>query len=57
MKEKFKIDDLYKYEEEFQKKHPNNNNIRPKLRQILQLLRDKGLIKFEEPGCYKKLFK
>lgn len=57
MKEKFKLEDLYNFEDLFHKLHPYNNNIRPKIRQILQQLRDKGLIKFEEPGCYKKLFK
>ena len=57
LQEKFNIQDIYKYEEKLQQLHPQNNNIKAKIRQILQQLRDKGLIKFEEPGCYKKIFK
>ena len=57
MKDEFTLRQMYEYEDDFKKLHPNNNNIRPKIRQILQQLRDKGLIKFEEPGCYKKLLK
>lgn len=57
LEEKFKLQDLYKFEKQFQDLHPNNSNIKPKIRQILQQLREKGLIKFEEPGYYKKLFK
>lgn len=57
MNENFNIQQLYKFENHFKIMHPNNNNIRPKIRQILQQLRDKGLIKFVEPGQYKKLFK
>ena len=57
LQEKFNLQDIYKYEEKLQQLHPQNNNIKAKIRQILQQLRDKGLIKFEEPGCYKKIFK
>ena len=37
--------------------HPQNNNIEAKVRQVLQQLRDLGLIKFEGNGSYMRLFK
>ncbi len=55
MNDEFRLPEIYEYEELLRIKHPNNNNIRPKIRQILQQLRDKGIIKFLEPGVYKKL--
>lgn len=41
----FRTSGLYAYESEFEKYYPENRNIRPKIRQILQQLRDMGLIK------------
>jgi HKD family nuclease len=35
---------IYKYESELAKLYPNNKNIRPKIRQQLQVLRDMGII-------------
>ena len=35
-------------------KHPNNNNIRAKIRQQLQQLRDRGIISFLGNGRYQK---
>ncbi len=32
--------------------YPNNKNVRPKIRQQLQVLRDLGLIEFEGQGKY-----
>jgi HKD family nuclease len=37
--------------------HPQNNNIQAKIRQVLQQLRDLGLIKFEGNGSYLRFFK
>ena len=51
----FILDDIYRYEDALAIKHPNNNNIRAKIRQQLQLLRDKGYIAFLGNGNYKKL--
>ena len=51
----FTIDEMYKYENELYIKHPQNNNIKPKIRQQLQFLRDKGLIEFLGNGRYKKI--
>jgi type II restriction enzyme len=38
-------------------KHPDNRNIKDKIRQQLQYLRDLGLIEFKERGVYRKLWK
>ena len=52
----FVLKDVYKYKDEVALKYPNNHNIEPKIRQILQQLRDLGLVKFTKSGQYKKLF-
>ena len=41
----FRTSDMYRYEEEFQKIYPKNKNVKAKIRQQLQFLRDIGLIK------------
>jgi type II restriction enzyme len=48
----FALDDVYAFEKELMEKHPENHNIRPKIRQQLQVLRDLGLVKFISPGLY-----
>lgn len=53
--ETFSLNDMYQFYEELQLRHPNNHNIRPKIRQQLQALRDKGFIIFLERGIYKKV--
>lgn len=53
--DEFKLEDVYKFEGELKLKYPNNNYIKDKLRQQLQILRDKGIIEFVSRGCYKKL--
>jgi len=40
----FKTHDIYQFEEEFRSYYPENRNIRAKIRQILQQLRDLGMI-------------
>jgi len=52
----FRLDDVYQFVPQLQKKYPNNRNVRPKLRQQLQFLRDLGLIKFLGGARYKKLW-
>lgn len=52
--ERFNLNDCYKYEEYLKELHPGNINIRPKIRQQLQIMRDKGLIKFLGDGNYVK---
>ncbi len=45
---RFKTSDLYKFEEEFRSHYPRNRHIKAKIRQVLQQLRDLGLIKHLE---------
>ena len=52
----FNLAQMYAFEDELSVKHPENNNVRPKIRQQLQLLRDRGFIEFVKPGEYKKVF-
>lgn len=51
------LNDVYAYRDIIATKHPNNHNVNDKIRQILQYLRDMGLVKFVSPGHYKKLFR
>ena len=51
-KAQFSLHDLYEFEPELKIAHPNNRNIRPKIRQQLQVLRNLGLIEFVQPGKY-----
>ncbi len=53
--ETFKLNDIYKFEPQLKLKYPNNNFIKDKIRQQLQLLRDKGIIEFFGKGSYKKV--
>ncbi len=52
----FRLDDVYDFVPRLEKKYPDNKNIRPKIRQQLQFLRDLGLIKFLGGARYKKLW-
>lgn len=54
-KTSFSLNDIYKFESELKIKYPNNNFIKDKIRQQLQLLRDEGLIEFAGKGNYKKI--
>ena len=51
----FTLEQIYNYEDKLYIKHPQNRNIKPKIRQQLQFLRDKGFIEFLGNGRYKKL--
>ena len=51
----FTLDDIYQFELELSAKHPQNNNIRPKIRQQLQELRDRKVIEFLGQGRYRKI--
>ncbi len=51
----FTLKDVYQYVHILKKLHPNNNNIRAKIRQQLQILRDNKIIEFVDRGVYKKL--
>jgi len=51
-KPRFSLQDLYGFEAELKNLHPKNLNVRPKIRQQLQVLRDLGLLEFASPGNY-----
>jgi type II restriction enzyme len=51
----FKLADVYLFEKELHQKFPGNNFVKDKIRQQLQVLRDKGLIEFKGSGNYKKV--
>ena len=51
----FKLTDVYAYEQRLQTLHPDNRNIRPKIRQQLQVLRDFGMLEFQGKGRYRLL--
>ncbi len=52
-KERFNTEDAYTLESELSLLYPENRNIRPKIRQQLQVLRDAGLVSFEARGIYR----
>jgi len=51
-KSRFSLQELYAFEPELKSLHPQNQNVRPKIRQQLQVLRDLGLVDFISPGTY-----
>lgn len=53
--DEFSLKDVYSFENKLSVKHPENNNIQAKIRQQLQLLRDKGFVKFLGNGNYRKV--
>ena len=52
-KTQFSLDDVYAFEVYLQAKHPLNNNVKAKIRQQLQILRDKDVIEFVGRGQYR----
>lgn len=55
-KQTFTLDEVYQFETILKAKHPENNFIKDKIRQQLQVLRDKGLLDFLSRGIYKKVY-
>ena len=51
-KRRFSLQELYQLGPYLQELHPQNRNVRAKIRQQLQVLRDLGLIEFQSPGNY-----
>lgn len=51
----FKNEDVYQFQSTFQAKFPNNKNIKAKIRQQLQFLRDMGLIEHLGKAHWRKL--
>ena len=55
-KREFSLEDVYAFESVLQAKHPLNRNVRAKTQsgQQLQILRDKGLVRFVGRGRYRR---
>jgi type II restriction enzyme len=51
----FTLKEVYLFETLLKNKFPNNNFIKDKIRQQLQILRDKGIIEFLGQGRYRKI--
>ena len=51
--ERFSLSDAYLFQAHLAKLYPENRNVRPKIRQQLQVLRDAGKIQFDARGLYK----
>jgi type II restriction enzyme len=52
-KREFTLQDVYKHEKELASLHPSNKNVRPKIRQQLQVLRDLKILEFLGGGEYR----
>lgn len=52
-KKDFILEEIYQFEHDLSLLHPMNKNIKPKIRQQLQFLRDKGYLEFVELGKYR----
>jgi hypothetical protein len=52
-KNEFKIDDVYAFEDRLSRLYPDNRNVKPKIRQQLQFLRDRGYLDFVSRGHYR----
>jgi hypothetical protein len=49
----FTLDDVYAFEGALKQVYPGNNNVRPKIRQQLQVLQDRGYLDFISRGYYR----
>jgi type II restriction enzyme len=52
-KEEFQLEEVYAFERQLSLIYPNNQNVRPKIRQQLQVLRDHGYLEFVGAGRYR----
>jgi type II restriction enzyme len=52
-KAEFSLNELYQFEEELRTVYPSNRHIKEKMRQKLQILRDKGFLEFIGRGIYR----
>jgi type II restriction enzyme len=53
---RFTLEQAYGFEHELSLLYPENNNVRPKIRQQLQVLRDSGLLVFDGRGTYRLVY-
>jgi type II restriction enzyme len=49
----FALDDVYAFEARLSGLYPNNRHVRQKIRQQLQVLRDRGYLDFVQRGSYR----
>jgi type II restriction enzyme len=49
----FTLDDVYAFEDRLARLYPGNRHVRPKIRQQLQVLRDRGWLEFTGRGRYR----
>jgi len=52
-KREFTLDEVYAFDHHLSDLYPGNQNVRPKIRQQLQYLRDRGFIEFVSRGNYR----
>jgi type II restriction enzyme len=52
-KQEFQIEDIYAFENQLSQLYPDNRNVKPKIRQQLQYLRDRGYLDFVSRGYYR----
>jgi type II restriction enzyme len=52
-KQEFQLDDVYAFETELSRLYPDNRHVRQKIRQQLQVLRDRGYLDFVSRGYYR----
>lgn len=52
-KPEFQLDEVYAFENRLSGLYPGNQNVRPKIRQQLQFLRDRGYLDFVSRGYYR----
>jgi type II restriction enzyme len=48
----FTLDEAYRFEQVLSQLHPSNQNVRPKIRQQLQILVTQGILRRDRPGVY-----
>ena len=51
-KRRFNLNEAYQFANELSALHPENKHIKPKIRQQLQILRDRGILRFVARGQY-----
>jgi type II restriction enzyme len=52
-KKEFELDDVYAFETQLSEIYPNNKHVKQKIRQQLQVLRDRGYLDFISRGYYR----
>ena len=52
----FSLNQVYAFADLLKLKYPENNHIKDKIRQQLQVLRDRGIIEFVQRGHYRKVY-